>query len=400
MADKYVRLIKKFSVLILFMFAGSLAAAQTYYITEDEKGNQTIMQTFSWEQDDNVFKYEFIMEHFTKNNWVEIEHKELTENKIDLSLAAGTYRYKILLYNYLGFLETETDWIEVEIIKAYQPKISSVSPQNLYLEEIQDGIFVVEGSELRPETEFTLSTSKKGAEGKLKGKIIEDDKKNHKVKIYFDPELIDTAKYMLVAKNPGGLKDSTEGPLVRYKKPVDFDLSGAYVFPVVLFDDTIPNYLAQNIFPLTLNAKASFFPFKSKGGYLGAQLDGYFMRMDHDFGGYKIGGNLVMGFANFVYQYPIRKLNADQKTSRLLATLEAHVGGGVAYFMDYKFIFPRGVESDPLNTLNIGVDVGIAGQIYVMPRLYIDINVDFVTAFSKDMIPGIFLPGVAVGWQL
>ena len=117
MADKYVRLIKKFSVLILFMLAGGLAAAQTYYITEDEKGNQTIMQTFSWEQDDNVFKYEFIMEHFTKNNWVEIEHKELTENKIDLSLAAGTYRYKILLYNYLGFLETETDWIEVEIIK-------------------------------------------------------------------------------------------------------------------------------------------------------------------------------------------------------------------------------------------------------------------------------------------
>ena len=67
--------------------------------------------------------------------------------------------------------------------------------------------------------------------------------------------------------------------------------------------------------------------------------------------------------------------------------------------MDYKFIFPRGVESDPLNTLNIGVDVGIAGQIYVMPRLYIDINVDFVTAFSKDMILGIILPGVGVGWQ-
>ena len=147
MADKCVRLIKNISLLILFMLAGTFAFAQTYYITEDEKGNQTIMQTFSWEQDENVFKYEFIMEHLVKGNWVEIEHQELTENKIDLSLAAGSYRYKILLYNYLGFLETETDWIEAEIIKAYQPKISSVSPQNLYLEEIQDGIFIVERSQ-------------------------------------------------------------------------------------------------------------------------------------------------------------------------------------------------------------------------------------------------------------
>ncbi|MBP5401692.1 MAG: hypothetical protein J6Y36_00890 [Treponema sp.] len=393
---KKFRLVPFFFIMMLF---SSFAFAQVYYIEEDEKGNQTIKQTFSWEQDENVFKYEFIMEHFVKGKWVEIEHVELQTNKVDLSLPSGTYRYKILLYNYLGFLETETDWIPVDIIKAYQPKISAISPGNIYLDEMQDGIFEIDGSELRPETEFSLSKSKKGEEGTIKGKIIEEDKRNKHVKIYFDPELIDTAKYKLVAKNPGGLKDAFDGPLVRYKKPMDFDVSLSYVIPVVLFDETIPNYLGQNVFPLTLNSRASFLPVKSKYGYLGAQINGYYMRMDHDFSNYEVGGNLIMGFANFVYQFPIRKLNSDQKTYRLLATLEAHVGAGVVQFMNYRYIFPGGIQSKPLNSINLSADIGVGGQIYVYKRMFVDINVDFVAGFGKDMVIGMVLPSVGAGWQ-
>lgn len=396
-----IKKIVVFAILLFIPVSMSFAQDEQYYITEDEKGNQTIFQKFEWQKDDDVLKYEFIVEQFQKGKYVEIAHEETSTNSVSVSLSAGTYRYKIIAYNFLGVVEIESEWIDVEIIKAYQPKINNVSPGSLFLEEMQDGIFVVEGSELRPETEFTLSAVKKNAEGKLKGVIIEDDKRNHRLKIKFNPDELNSANYTLVAKNPGGLKAFYNGPDVRFKKPVDFDVSAAYVFPVVLFDDTVPKYYGSNLFPLSATIKMSLLPIKKNFGYFGFGINAFYSRMDKNFGNYKIGGNLVSGHLNFVYQIPIRKIAKDNKTKRLAATIEMHLGAGVAYFMDHTFTFDNGIVTPALNSLLLSADAGIGAQIYIanLNRLYVDFGVDFSMAFGSDLTLGTLLPYAGVGWQ-
>lgn len=393
--------IKKVFLSLFLMCAGIVwAQSASYYIrSNSEDGDDSkseIVQRFSWEGSEDALKYEFTIEVLNKNGVYEKkDFIETQDNWVEQTLTAGEYRYKIAVYNFLGVKEIETGWQQVSIVKAYLPEIKDASPSIIYLEEVQTGIFSLSGNELRPDAKYYL----RHGSTKIYAEIIETDEKNKHVKIYFNPDELDTGKYNLVAENLGGLTDSFDFVNIRFKKPVDFDLSGRYTVPVILFDSTISDYMKHPVWPLSVSAKASFFPFKSNGGYIGVQVNGFYIRMFADHNNYEIKGNLAMGNLNFVYQLPIRKLAEDQKTKKLVMTIELHGGVGLTYFMDYKFFFPHSIITDPLNSLNLDFDVGVGTQIYLTNRLFIDTDIDFSMAFIKDMQFGVLLPSIGVGWQ-
>ena len=80
-------------------------------------------------------------------------------------------------------------------------------------------------------------------------------------------------------------------------------------------------------------------------------------------------------------------------------TLEAHVGGGIVYFNNYVFSFSHDIKSEPLNSLNIAVDAGLALQYFITSRLYAEVDVTFINAFAKNMKYGMVVPTVSIGWQ-
>ena len=88
---------------------------------------------------------------------------------------------------------------------------------------------------------------------------------------------LDVGTYTFIATDASGLQneiDKNNEIIVKFKKSVDFDISGGYTLPVILFDDTIKDYLGSNIWPLSFSARLSFMPFKNRLGYFGIGLTG------------------------------------------------------------------------------------------------------------------------------
>lgn len=378
--------------------------AESYFIKDTEDGESQFVQRFEWDEDPYVLKYQFILEQIIeKGETEELFNEETEENFVEIPLKAGSYRYKIIVFNLLGLMEENEEWTNFDVLKAYQPEIKDVSPSTIYLEEPQDGIFTINGLELRPETEFVFLAAKIG---KLPAQIIENDPKNRKVKIQVDPNMLDSFKYVLRAKNQGGLISEFAPVTVKFKKPVDFDVAAGYACPVNIKmgnmfgqDATVMNTYVGKAYPISFAAKMTFIPFKKRIGYFGIGVNATYSRTFKNEDQYLLDGNLITGFANFVYQYPFRKPLDDGKSSKLVGLLEFHGGVGIAYLMDYKFKFKHDVTTPPLNSINLAGQVGIGGQRYFTNRLFAEVDLDATLAVGSDFSMLNFVPSAYIGWQ-
>lgn len=397
--------IKPFFLILLSVFFTGFAAAQdytqnngAYYITEDEDGKQEVHQQFTWNKDDNVLKYVFVMEELNrKGNYVEIVREETSKAKIETILEAGKYRYKIYAYNFLDQLEIETEWIDVEIIKAYQPKISDAIPGVIYMEEEQDGIFTINGSNFTEDTTFSLSTSHKNEDGKYKAEVLEAAKNGSHVKIQFDPKVFDTGKYSLIATNPGGLRYFHDYVVIKWKKPMDFDVSLGLAPLFVLYDSTIPKeiYFGSIFFPVSPNLRLTYIPLKKKTMSFGVALSttGTWLYNDYD-NRYKVSGILAMSNLQLVYQKYLYK-------RKLM--LDVHAGAGVTAFLDTRFTFPlsdgTSIKAEAFNSFYVNANAGFCFQYYFTKRFYLEAGVDFQHSFIKDMPFGTIEPCISAGYQ-
>lgn len=373
---------------------GSEISASTtdsgYYLVNTDKGAQFV-QRLVWDDSGYVDHYTITIEQYNKRTkkYTVIAENETTTTSTEVSLSAGTYRYKIAIYNILGQLEIETDYEEFEIDVAYDPRISDVTPSAMYMEENPDGNIIISGHNIRSNASIELRR-----EGKKNGGYIPDVKevssRGNRVNLHFDINSIAPGKYNVVITNPGGLTAKSEDITIRYKKQMDFDLSAGYALNWVMFDDTFNTYLGTPVYPLSAALKMTFIPYKSPYGYFGCGVLASYSYMFKEYDRYKITGNFISAQLNFVYQYPF----AERRIF-----FEAFAGGGIVYFMNFQFEFERGIKSPYTNIAAPSADIGVAMQFYFTKRLFIDVTVPFVYAFTKDMQFGTLIPQVTVGWQ-
>ena len=296
------------------------------------------------------------------------------------------------------------------------PEISNIAADvnhssTLFLDEINNGIFNITGKNLFKEpkngneisyTTYALKNLKKKNTEPLIPQILELDDKNRRLKIQFNMKDLDVGTYNFIATDASGLKstiDKKSEIIVKFKKSVDFDISGGYTLPIILFDDTIKKYMGSSVWPLSLSARISFMPFKHRFGYFGVGLTGSYTRMIFNKDSYTIDGNLLTAHALFVYQLPIRTKSKTSTQQKHIMTLEFHAGAGFTIFNDFKFHFDHNITTNPLNSLNISMDFGFVAQIYITNRLYTEIGADYIMAFVSDMGFGMLEPQVSVGWQ-
>ena len=410
-----------------FVFAENVPpAVQTDEIneeTEQEEPAEEKWQVLEWDEDepDFVLKYEVIVEEYSEETKAfEEKMRIVTENntpsvRIEPLLPPGSYRYKVISYNLIDVAEAESEWSDFKIYKAYQPEVSDIKSEvnltsTLFLEEINDGIFNVTGKNFftLPENETDISFSeyflinqKKKITVPLIPQILSQEK-NRKMQVQFDMKLLDVGKYNFVVRDASGLesaKDKKNEVEIKFRKRVDFDVSGGYVFPVVLFDDTFKTYFDTSVFPLSLTARASLIPFKHRFGYFGLGFYAHYSRLFAEYQYYKIDGNFMNLDALFIYQLPVRVRFKNAEKARHILTLELHGGVGVSFLNDVKFHFDHDITSDPLNSLNLNIMAGGAVQLYITNRMYTEVSVDFVSSLLSDMALGVLLPAASVGWQ-
>lgn len=382
---------------------GSSLIAQTFdneacYIVETDDGIQ-YTQRFEWENLVYVQKYEFHIEQkdAKKGTWNEIFCLETTDNSVEIPLDSGTYRYKIVVFNLLGQRELESDWIPIEIIKVYQPKVDSVTPSTIYLENL-DGEVVLSGKGLLDSSQLTF----RNEEGfQVDVQNLGSDEKFRELTMFAEPSLLVPGIYTLTINNEGGLSTTYEGINVKYRKPWDLDLSLGYTCLVNLFDSRFEDYFEKRFFPYGAGAKISVIPWKQNWGYLGIGVNGSYILMNDlstepVLTGYRITGNYIDGYLNFIYQYPIRN---RKKNNNVRAIFEAHAGAGVVMLNDIAFHFPHNIDTEPFNIMYLSAQLGGSVQYFLTKRLYLELNCNFTFSPSADMMMGNLVPSLMIGWQ-
>ncbi len=394
-------------------------------IETDGDTPETGWQYLEWEEDypEYVQKYEVVIEEKKDENseWQEINRLFTEDNStrvhIQPLLVPGLYRYKVITYDLIGIPEIESDWFEFNIYRAYIPQIRSVEASvthssTIYLDEINDGIFTINGRNLfelqklptdLSFTNYTVINARRNTIAPMTPNILEFSDNNRRLKVRFNLDELDTGNYYFTAIDASGLvseqnKDSMF--TIKFRKAVDFDVSAGYTCPIIVFGDRMKEYLNTMVLPLSANAKISLMLFKRRFGYLGLGIDASYTRLLTTTDGYRIDGNYICGNALFIYQLPIRiKSKKDNTKLRHIATLELHGGGGLAMFNNTKFHFPRNISSVPLNSLDFCVLAGASAHVYFTNRLYAEVGADFVMPFMDAVTFAYVKPIAAVGWQ-
>ena len=364
------------------------AAAKSYYIRNTE-ADAVFVQKFSWDTDPNALRYEFIIEQQAADgSWQEKETIQTEKSEVEQSLAAGSYRYRVRKYNLLDLLESETDWQNVAIIKAYQPGVSEVTPGLIYLEEKNDGVYTVSGEELRPDSKYFLIPNEGKSETRIEGRVIEDDSRNRKIRVSFDIKQLDVSKYALYAEDASGLSALYAPVIVKFKKPVDLDISAGYSPLYIVADDTVNTYFGKSFWPISACARVTFIPLKRRIGYFGIAFAGSYFTMKNEQSTYTVKTDVITATADLVYQKYLYKRTI---------MLDVHAGAGMLWFPDMQFEFSHNVTSDKLNSRNPAFTGGLALQTYVLKRLYIEAACDFTYAYIPDMVMAYVQPSLSVG---
>lgn len=381
----------KFLVLtILFLFS-NLVFAQTdessSFVYENEKGDLFISQKLFWEKDEAVSSFVFELEKRNdRGEYKQIVLENTTDNFIELNLEPGVYRYRIGTYNFLNKLENTNYWEHFEIKKAIEPKITGVTPKQIFLDEQNDGIYTVNGRNFSKDSIIEFSYE----DGKMDGTVTDFSENGEQFKFIVDMNQLNPGNYKFKITNEGGLYTEEENITVKFKKLMDFDLFAGYVFPIVVLDDTIQTYFEKFTFPISAMAGFSFIPVKKAFGYFGAGILASYSRLDIQKENYKLGGNLLSAHLNFVYQKPIIR-------GRL--TVDVHAGAGIGMFQGFSFHFNNGIDTEPLNAMGISVDGGLGLQFYITKRLYTEVRGNVSCGFFKDIILFSVNPAAFIGWQ-
>ncbi len=388
----------------------------------DESKVKESWQILNWEEDNEaVLKFDVEIQEYNPNDktWTTIRVINLQDNstsvKLEPSLKPGNYRYRFIPYNFFGLKEYESDFEHFTIHESFLPEVRGLVVNRnmtsiIYLDELNDGIFSVNGRNLFSvkKSDSDVSFTEYFLQGQTRKhffyipQLLSSSENSRNAEFYLDLEKLDVGSYYFVARDASGLESEKSNRnllQIRFRKLVDFDVSLGYALPIILFDDTFNTYFSTSAYPFSAFTKLSFLPFKRKFGYFGFGFSGSYSRMNQQEENYLLDGNLITSHLNFIYQLPLKILDKKLRQKRHFATLELHSGGGLTYFCDYKFHFPHEIESEPLNSLNFSFLLGGALQIYFWRRFFAELNVDYVQSFISDMNFGMIVPSINFGYQ-
>ncbi|UTC65326.1 fibronectin type III domain-containing protein [Treponema sp. OMZ 788] len=357
------------------------------YIIETEGKKTVFYQKLSWESVEGIMHFEFELEKKEKNGkWLIVNKKKLKKNSIEVSLPHGNYRYRIKVINLLGQVDAVSADRYFDILAAYQPETSSVSPDAIYFDEEYTNIISLTGKNFREETAFTLQ---KEGSSPIEGKIVELSPDGTTAKISFNMLRISPGQYHVVVTDPSGLKDSKQTLVFRFQKPIDIYLSGGYAFTGFAGNQLFKQYLKKDFAALSGILRASFVPIKRSYGNFGFNITGSGMYLKNKEEVYTLSSGFILTGIQAVYMKPI---------IRRLLNFDAHVGLGAAFMVNTKFVFPE-LKSPSYWYWGPAINFGTALQVYAYKKLYFELNVDHIIPIRTGFPKYIIQPSLSVGWE-
>ncbi len=213
---------RKFLTSSIFLFIAAfkvLPQEANYRHYTDSSGNIVFAQKLTWQKYENIDHYRIEIEELNKTNKrAKVLDKTTEKNSLEVNLPAGTYRYRVSVYNVLGNLDAKSEWKEFEILKATQPKISSISPENVEVEEnaeVKRKTLELTGENLLRQSKYRISDSGGTTDGKV------ETANGNSASVTFDFQGFPAGEYKLTVKNPGGLESEAAFTLtIKEPEPI------------------------------------------------------------------------------------------------------------------------------------------------------------------------------------
>ncbi|QTQ14370.1 hypothetical protein HRQ91_07845 [Treponema parvum] len=359
-----------------------------YFIREEETG-EVLYQRLSWEEIDDIFGFEFILEQKDDAGvWNEIDKKIVHDNFIDVSLVPGSYRYKVTVINLLEQREASSAYRNFDILIAYQPGIEAVTPHLIYLDEFFDGRFTAVGVNFLEDTVFFF---KKTGGGTIELKPEEISKDGKRVRFELNTNRFQPGAYVFIARDRSGLTGKSEDVTFRFQKPVDAYVSLGYAFTSFTGESVFKEFYNRTAAPLGGVFRLTVLPIKRTYGNFGFNLNYSAAMLKNEHDGYVLDGTLMLSHLNAAYVYPIVKHRLN---------LGLYAGGGAVFLMKSKFSFDGGNAQSPEYWYwGFDVDAGTALQAFVHKKMYLELNVDHFFVFREGFPKYMFQPQLSVGWM-
>ncbi len=370
------------------------AEGLNYYITKDENNQYSFVQKLSWNKINDIKNYRITIERLTDAGWVQVLEKDLTENRIEVSLEAGQYRFQVGVINLFDQLEKSSRWQNFEVLKALQPKIDNLQTETTYLSSKKaDGTFTLNGSNLNEKTIFTMEKKDVEPPKILYGKVISLSEDGKSAQVQFDINDIDEGKYEIYAQNPGGLSVISRTIQIRKNKDVyfDFHFSGGVGYSITLdaLNSPLSHYRKSSVYPISGSGRLTFMLLNSKMGNFGLFGSGYYSMLKADATHYKFSGHYITALGGLAYQKAI-------KPEKVI--LDIHGGAGMSFMMDACFENKHtGQSSYNFNGSALAFGGGLAIQYIFAKHFYVEGDIDFIYSKFKDMSVGMAYPSVSVG---
>jgi len=377
---------------------GAPGEGEPSFRLSETEGSTLFYQRLKWEEAQFAVSYHVILERKRENLdvYAEVMRKNVTEPFIDISVPAGDYRYRVMSFNVLGLMDTQSDWEYFKVIQALKPTILDYSPSAFYFDRLTPRIINLNGENILPASEIYLENkTAKDENGKpliLKPSEIYSNDLGETAQLVFKDEDLIAGTYDIVAKNPGGLETRTGPFTIAMAKPYDINLSGGFTPSLTLFG-LKNDFLDQVFIPLNLSVRGSFIPFKMDIGNFGFELNSGWSYLTSENDKNKTSAHFVFFHAGALYQYWLIKKELS---------VNGRAGIGMAGIFNYYFVFKDTGKSsvDSKNTMAFSFELGGSVQWFVYKQIFVEGSLDYLHFAHPEVPLGFVRIGLFAGYQL
>ena len=366
----------------------------SFRLSETEN-NLLFYQRLVWETAQYAVSYHIILERKreTLDTYVEVLRRNVTDSFLDISIPSGEYRFRVLSFNILGLLDSESDWEYFVVLQALQPSIVEFTPQAFYFDRLTPRIITMTGENLLLDSEIYLESlttlDEFGEPLIIRPQEIHRNELGENARLIFAEEDLAIGKYEIVVKNPGGLNTRMGVFSMSVAKPFDINVSAGYSPMLTLFGQT-EHFMDRVFIPVSFSLRGSFIPFKLSFGYFGFELNASYSLLTSASDGFKTEAHLVLIHVDLLYQYWLIR--------RTLA-INGRAGVGFAGVFNLHFVYNTGHSSDPMGIAAFTFNLGASVQWLFYKQIFIEGGVEYIHIAHPEIPMGFVRIGIFAGYQ-
>ena len=380
------------------VYSSPVEGEPSFRISETES-SVLFLQRLKWEEAQYAVSYHVILERKRENldAYAEVLRRNVGEPFMDVSVPAGEYRFRVMSFNILGLLDSQSDWEYFVVMQALKPSIVSFSPAAFYFDRLTPRILILTGENIIPESEIYLvhktMLDEAGEPWTLTPIEIHRNELGENARLVFAEEDLLMGKYEIVVKNPGGLEARMGDFIISVAKPYDINVSAGYSPSLTIFGQK-DRFLDQVFIPLSFSVRGSFIPFKWGAGNLGFELNTgwFFLTSEWADKDIEASAHIVFLNAGALFEYWIikRELSVDFRA-----------GVGVTGLFGFRYVYISTGKPSPntYNSMAFSYSLGASIKWMIYKQIFVEGGVDFFHFTHPDVPIGLVRFGVFGGYQ-